>query len=148
METNQMSDSLGTARTSELVTRIVSSYVRQNRVAPADVPTVISVVYQSLVALGKDTKPVQSPAVSVRQSVRPSYVVCFECGAQRKMLRRHLGEVHGLSPVQYRTKWKLSPDHPITAPTYSDERSSFAKRIGLGRGTTRRPRRRQTKRPQ
>jgi predicted transcriptional regulator len=144
VETNLINDS-PTAITSPLVTRIVSSYVRNNRVAPADVAAVIKVVYQSLVALGKDTKPAQLPAVSIRQSVRPSYVVCLECGGRRKMLRKHLREAHGLSPAQYRTKWMLSPDHPITAPAYSDERSSFAKRIGLGRAATRRPSRRLTK---
>ena len=142
-----MSDSSAAATTPPLVSRIVSSYVKKNRVSPADMPTVINTVYQSLIALGKTSEltPTPVPAVSIRQSVRPSYVVCLECGARGQMLRKHLRQTHGLSPAQYRAKWGLSPDHPITAPAYSEQRSAFAKQIGLGRGATRRRRRRQTK---
>ena len=142
-----MSDSAAAATTRPLVSRIISSYVKKNHVPPADIPTVIITVYQSLIALGNELepKPTRAPAVSIRQSVRPSYVVCLECGARGQMLRKHLRQMHGLSPAQYRTQWKLSPDHPITAPAYSKQRSAFAKQIGLGRGATRRRRRRQTK---
>ena len=142
-----MSDSVAAATTQPLVSRIVSSYVKNNHIPPADIPTVINTVYQSLIALGKDLEPepTRAPAVSIRQSVRPGYVVCLECGVRGQILRKHLRKTHGLSPAQYRTKWKLSPDHPITAPAYSKERSAFARQIGFGRGVTRRRRRRQTK---
>jgi predicted transcriptional regulator len=142
-----MGDNPRVATTRPLVSRIVSSYVKKNHVVPADMATVIDIVYQSLIALSKtpETKPTQAPSVSIRQSVRPSHVVCLECGARRRMLRKHLRQTHGLSPAQYRVKWELSPDHPITAPAYSEQRSAFAKEVGLGRGATRRRRRRQTK---
>ena len=123
------------ATTQPLVSRIVGSYVKKNHVPPADLPIVISTVYKSLIALGRVAEPAPTiaPAVSVRQSVRPGYVVCLECGARARMVRKHLRQRHGLSPAQYRSKWSLSPDHPITAPTYSEERSAYAKQIGLGR---------------
>jgi len=125
-----------------LVAEIVSAYVRKNQIAPADIPTLINTVYQSLLAAGKaaEPEPERTPAVPIRQSVRPNYVVCLECGRQAKMLRRHIRN-HGLSAEQYRLKWKLSPDHPLTAPAYSEQRSTLAKKVGLGRGNKgRRPR--------
>jgi len=116
-----------------LVTQIVSSYVKKNHVAPADIPTVINTVHQSLLSLGKAAEPTpQAPAVSIRQSVRPTYVVCLECGARGLMLRRHLRHSHGLNPSEYRAKWGLSPDHPIIAKRYSEQRSVMAKQSGFG----------------
>jgi len=142
-----MSNSAAAATTQPLVSRIVSSYVKNNHIPPADIATVINTVYQSLITLGKDLEPepTRTPAVSIRQSVRPGYVVCLECGVRWQILRKHLRKMHGLSPAQYRAKWKLSPDHPITAPAYSKERSAFARQIGFGLRVTRRRRRRQTK---
>ena len=133
-----MSDNPAVQATQPLVAQIVSGYVRKNQVALADIATVINTVYQSLMSLGKAPEPTpQASAVSIRQSVRPTYVVCLECGRRAKMLRRHLRDIHGLSAEQYRAKWKLSPDHPLTAPAYSERRSSLAKQFGLGRGATR-----------
>jgi predicted transcriptional regulator len=138
-----MSDNPAVQATQSLVTQIVSGYLRKNQVALADISTVINTVYQSLVSLGKAPEPThQAPAVSIRQSVRPQYVVCLECGARGKMLRRHLRQSHGLNADEYRAKWGLSPDHPITAPGYSQARSAFAKQIGLGRRASPRRRRR------
>lgn len=120
--------------TQHLVTQIVSGYVKRNQVAPADISTVINTVYQSLQALGKAPEPpTQAPAVSIRQSVRQGHVVCLECGRRGNVLRRHIKAAHALSPEQYRAKWQLSPDHPLTAPSYSEQRSAMAKRAGLGR---------------
>jgi predicted transcriptional regulator len=104
-----MSDVSSSIITPPLVSLIVSSYVKKNHVAPSDMPAVISTVYASLIKLGKDLEPktTQLSAVSIRQSVRSSYVVCLECGARGKTLRRHLGQAHGLSPAQYRAKWTL-----------------------------------------
>jgi len=138
-----MSDNPPRAATQPLVARIVSSYVKKNQVATADMPGLINTVYQSLIGVGKAPEPApRDPAVPIRQSVRPDYVVCLECGLRAKMLRRHIQTHHGLSAEQYRAKWKLSPDHPITAPAYSEQRSAMAKQLGLGKGTGPRRRRR------
>jgi predicted transcriptional regulator len=131
-----MSDNPAATRTQSLVAQIVSSYVKKNQIAPGDIPALINMVYQSLLAVGKATEPEQprSPAVSIRQSVRPNHVVCLDCGWRGLMLRRHLSGAHRLTPEQYRTRWKLSPDHALTAPAYSERRSTLAKQSGLGRG--------------
>jgi predicted transcriptional regulator len=126
-----------------LVAEIVSSYVKKNQIEPAELPTLITIVYQSLLTAGKAPEPERNrtPAVPIRQSVRPNYIVCLECGQRAKMLRRHLRDTHGLSPEQYRARWRLSSDYPLTAPAYSEQRSAMAKEFGLGRGATgRRPR--------
>ena len=130
-----MSDTQAVATTQPLVSRIVSSYVKKNHVTPADMPTVISIVFNSLIALGRipEPAPVIAPAVSVRQSVRPGYVVCLDCGAKGRMLRKHLGQRHGLTPAQYRAKWNLPADYPMVAPSYAERRSQVAKEFGLGR---------------
>jgi len=87
------------------------------------------------VELGRQTtvEEHRTPAVPVRQSVRPDYVVCLECGYRGQMLRRHLTSRHGLSRLEYLNRWGLSPDHPLTAPAYSEHRSVLAKELGLGR---------------
>jgi predicted transcriptional regulator len=120
----------------ELVATIVSSYVKHNTVSANDLPTIIASVYQALSGLGKPASPAQplTPAVSVRQSVRPDYVVRLECGFRSQSLRRHLRVQHGLERAAYYARWNLPPDHPITAPAYSERRSALAKELGLGRG--------------
>ena len=143
-----MSDNPAPPVIQSLVAEIVSSYVKKNQIAPADMPMLITTVYQSLSAAGKIAEPEaeRTPAVPIRQSVRPQYVVCLDCGWRGKMLRRHVNSGHGLTPEQYRARWGLSPDHALTAPAYSEARSTFAKKLGLGRGSKgRRPSRR--KRP-
>ena len=138
-----MDDNPAVQGTQALVTQIVSSYVKKNQVPLSDISTVINTVSQSLLSLGKALEAApQAPAVPIRQSVRPSYVICLECGARGQMLRKHLRQSHGLNADEYRAKWGLAPDHPITAPAYSEQRSVFAKQIGLGRRTGRRRRRR------
>jgi predicted transcriptional regulator len=115
------------------VAKIVSSYVRKNRVAPADVSALIDTVHQSLLALTKpEPEPNRTPAVSIRRSVTPNYVVCLDCGRRAKTLRRHLQNRHGLTPNEYRARWGLPAAHPLTAPAYSERRSAVAKQIGLG----------------
>src|SRR3954453_17568293 len=92
-----MSDNPAVQATQPLVAQIVSGYVRKNQVALADIATVINTVYQSLMSLGKAPEPIpQASAVSIRQSIRPTYVVCLECGVRGKMLRRHFRQAHGL----------------------------------------------------
>jgi predicted transcriptional regulator len=138
-----MSDNPTAPRTQSLVAEIVSSYVKKNQIAPADLPALINTVYQSLVTAGKATEPepARTPAVSIRQSVRPDYVVCLDCGWRGQMLRRHVKRAHGLTPEQYRARWSLKHGYPLTAPAYAAQRSALAKQMGLGRGAKgRRPR--------
>ena len=136
-----MSDTPGAAPARSLVTKIVSGYVSKNQIVPADMPTLIATVHQSLLSLGKSTEPEpnRSPAVPIRRSVSPNYVVCLagEDATSASPVR------HGLSANQYRVQWKLSPDHPITARAYSERRSAFARQIGLGQKPIGRRRRRQ-----
>jgi predicted transcriptional regulator len=117
-----------------LVAKIVSGYVKKNRIAPADVSALIDTVHQSLLGLTKpvEPEPKRTPAVSIRRSVTPNYVVCLDCGRRAKMLRGHLQSSHGLTPNEYRARWGLPRAHPLTAPAYSERRSALAKKIGLG----------------
>jgi predicted transcriptional regulator len=115
---------------------IVAAYVRRNQIASDQLATLISTVHQALVSLGKpatETAVKRTPAVPIRRSVHRDYVICLECGWRGLMLRGHLTG-HGLSIDQYRARWNLSREHPITAPGYSEQRSNLAKQIGLGRG--------------
>jgi predicted transcriptional regulator len=117
-----------------LVARIVRSYVAQNIIGIDQLASLISTVHRSLSGLGKSapTPGPLVPAVPIRRSVQRDRVVCLECGYRGQVLRRHIRVAHGLEPAQYRVRWKLPPDHPITAPAYSERRSTMAKQIGLG----------------
>lgn len=116
---------------------VVAAYVSNNQVATAQIPEIINNVYNSLVSL--ETKPEEpaveapKPAVAVRKSVTPEYIVCLEDGKKLKMLKRHLRTTYNMSPEEYRAKWNLPPDYPMVAPNYARQRSDFAKKIGLGR---------------
>ncbi len=118
-----------------LTADIVSSHVSNNSVAVSDLPGLIGNVYAALSGLGNTAAPEkvqQEPAVSVRSSVRPDYIVCLEDGKKLKMLKRHLMTSYGLTPDAYRTKWNLPADYPMVAPSYAERRRSLAIRIGLG----------------
>ena len=118
-----------------LVAWIVRSYVAQNTIGIDQLAGLISTVHRSLSGLGKSA-PAPAPlvpAVSIGRSVQRDRVVCLECGFLSQMLRRHIRVVHGLEPAEYRARRKLTANHPITAPAYSEPRSTLAKRIGLGR---------------
>lgn len=117
--------------------QIVAAYVGKNSVAANDIPEVINTVYKSLSVLDRDgsrvgTEP-PKPAINVRHSVTPDYIVCLEDGKKLKMLKRHLRAVYDMTPEEYRVKWGLPADYPMVAPNYAAKRSEFAKRIGLGR---------------
>jgi len=123
----------------ELTADIVAAYVGNNTVALDDLPKLISSVYQSLAAAtngAAEPKPAQAaelkPAVPVRKSITPDYVICLEDGKKFKSLKRHLRTHYDLSPEQYREKWGLPADYPMVAPNYAEARSSLAKKIGLG----------------
>jgi predicted transcriptional regulator len=121
----------------ELTATIVVAYVRHNQIGSDQLAALISTVHQALVNLRKpiaeDNEP-RTPAVPIRRSVHRDYVVCLECGWRAQTLRRHLTTRHGLTVEQYRTRWNLTREHPMTAPGYSERRSGLAKQIGLGRG--------------
>jgi predicted transcriptional regulator len=116
-----------------LVAEIVSSYVAKNSVPVDQVGGLIAAIHQTLSGLGsaEPTPAPLVPAVPVRRSVHPDYVVCLECGFRAKTL--HLRMHHGLEVDAYRARWKLPTDHPTTAPAYSERRSVMAKQLGLGR---------------
>ena len=119
-----------------LIADIVQSYFAKNTVAVDQLASLITTVHPALSGLG--TAPplaakALTPAVPIRRSVQQDRVVCLECGFRAQTLRRHLRLRHGLDVAAYRARWKLSPDHPLTAPAYSERRSTMAKQLGLGR---------------
>src|SRR5438477_6561633 len=116
-------------------TDIVAAYVRHNSIATDQISGLIHAVHSTLNGLGNEAieEPPRVPAVSVRRSVRPDHIICIECGHKGQMLKKHLQSRHGLSVSQYRLRWKLASDHPMTAPNYSEQRSQLAKSTGLGR---------------
>lgn len=119
-----------------LTADIVVAHVGNNSISPADVPELISAVHGALVGLGEAPRPVEEelkPAVSVRSSVKPDYVVCLEDGKKLKMLKRYLRTNYDMSPEDYRAKWNLPRDYPMVAPNYAAQRQALAKKIGLGR---------------
>jgi predicted transcriptional regulator len=129
-----------------MTTDIVSAYVSKNALPAAQIPEVINTVYASLTGLSGPPREAQAepqkPAVPIKKSVTPEYIVCLEDGKKLKMLKRHLRSTYGMTPDDYRTKWGLPPDYPMVAPNYAAQRSEFAKKIGLGRSSGRQPRRR------
>jgi predicted transcriptional regulator len=120
----------------QLVTKIIASYVSHHNVSPEQIPDLINSVHRTFDTLGKPVEPagVLMPAVPLRRSVQRDAVICLECGWKGKMLRRHLSTRHSLTGEQYLKRWGLPSDHPLTAPIYSEQRSSLAKELGLGRG--------------
>src|SRR5215471_14499021 len=119
-----------------LVAEIVAAYLGRNQIAADQLPVLIATVHQTLGGLGEPApEPVveRTPAVSARRSVHRDYVTCMDCGYRGQMLKRHLTAAHGLTVEGYRTRWNLPGEHPMTAPVYSESRSTWAKRLGLGR---------------
>jgi predicted transcriptional regulator len=118
-----------------LTTEIVAAHVSNNTVALGELPHLINQVYNSLATIGTaPAEPAQKPqpAVSVRKSVQPDYIVCLEDGKKLKMLKRHLKTAYNMSPEEYRERWGLAADYPMVAPNYARQRSRLAKEIGLG----------------
>src|SRR5882762_6857579 len=125
---------------------VVAAYVSNNTLATAQLADVIHAVYNSLRGLeGQVAEPPAEPlkpAVPIRKSITPDFLVCLEDGKKLKMLKRHLRSTYNLTPDEYRAKWGLPADYPMVAPNYAEQRSEFAKKIGLGRGTGRQSTRR------
>jgi predicted transcriptional regulator len=132
-----MSDSSNLQETFITLTAdIVAAHVSNNSVAVADIPALINNVHNALAGLGGPVVvPVEKkdPAVSIRSSIKPDYIVCLEDGKKLKMLKRHLMTHYSLTPDQYRAKWGLSADYPMVAPNYAETRRMLAVKIGLGR---------------
>ncbi len=123
-----------------LTTEIVAAHLANNTVPAIEIPFLIERIYKSLSTLGVDTPtPVMNadrpqPAVPIRKSVMPDYIICLEDGKKLKMLKRHLKTAYSMTPEQYRERWGLPNDYPMVAPNYAKTRSRLAKDIGLGTG--------------
>lgn len=119
----------------ELTVKIVSSHVANNPVTSEDLPSMIKRVYEALRGAGAvEAEPERpQPAVPIKRSIFPDYIVCLEDGKKLKMLKRHLQSAYGMSPEQYRERWGLPADYPLVAPNYAERRSHLAREIGLGR---------------
>ena len=119
-----------------LTADIVAAHVSNNSVAVSDIPTLITNVHLALSGLGTPAAPALvklEPAVSIRSSIKPDYIICLEDGKKLKMLKRHLMTSFGMTPDDYRAKWNLPADYPMVAPNYAETRRTLAKQIGLGR---------------
>src|SRR5690348_11847486 len=129
-----------------MTTDVVAAYVSNNTLPTGQLADVIASVYSSLRALDHSLIDGRGdglrPAVPVRKSITPDYLICLEDGKKLKMLKRHLRSTYGLTPDAYRAKWGLPADYPMVAPNYAEQRSAFAKKIGLGRGAGRQSARR------
>ena len=130
-DTNEISETLIT-----LTADIVAAHVSNNSVSVSDLPTLIANVHGALAGLGSkasvEDAPLE-PAVYIRASIKPDYIICLEDGKKLKMLKRHLMTHYGMTPEDYRAKWNLPKDYPMVAPNYAEQRRSLAVKIGLGR---------------
>ena len=125
-----------------LTADVVAAYVSNNIVPTGQLADLIHSVYSSLRGLDGVSPPEPKaepvkPAVSIKKSITPDFLICLEDGKKLKMLKRHLRSTYNMTPDEYRTKWGLAPDYPMVAPNYAEQRSQFAKKIGLGRATGR-----------
>jgi predicted transcriptional regulator len=122
----------------ELAAEIVAAFVSNNPLPKSDLPALIHAMHEAVASLSTEAKSAlpqieaKEPAVPIRKSITPDFLICLEDGKRFKSLRRHLGTL-GLTPHQYREKWKLPSDYPMVAPNYAAQRSAMAKKIGLGR---------------
>ena len=119
----------------ELTADIVTAHLRGNTVAASDVPALVGKVHAALARQGprQGTANREEPAVPVRSSVKPDYLVCLEDGKKMKLLKRYLMTNYGMTPEDYRRKWDLPADYPMVAPNYARRRSELAKALGLGK---------------
>ena len=137
-----MSDSSAATNYIQLTAEIVSAYVSNNTVSASDIPALISQVHSALSrvsgAPGEPAAEPLKPAVAVKKSITPEYIVCLEDGKKFKSLKRHLRTQYNMTPEQYRDKWGLPADYPMVAPNYAAARSELAKQMGLGQQRRRR----------
>ncbi len=128
----------------EATSRIVATHVSNNAVATTDLPRLIITVHQALTDLGEKPLSPAAPAVPIKKSVRPDYIICLDDGKKFKMLKGHLRAAYDMSTEEYRAKWNLPSDYPMVAPKHAEYRSELAKKIGLGRKRGRKARVRRT----
>ncbi len=136
-----MEDNFPGRENSELLrmtSEVVAAYVGNNHIATEDLPNLIGDVFRSISQLSSEdeaSEPVepQKPAVPIRRSITPDYLICLEDGKKLKMLKRYLRSRYNMTPEEYRAKWKLASDYPMVAPNYAKQRSDFAMKIGLGK---------------
>ncbi len=133
-----MPESQNDSSSLESVSKIVSAYVSKNSLPPGDLPHLIKTVHEALMRPDQAASSRPEPAVPIKKSVKPDYVICLEDGRKLKMLKRHLRTAYNMSPDEYRQRWGLPSDYPMVAPKYAATRSELAKKIGLGRKTGRR----------
>jgi len=131
-----MTESISREELLALTSEIVSSYVANNTLPANEIPAVIEQVFKTLSNVDQDAgihadRP--KPAVPIKKSITPEYIVCLEDGKQLKMLKRHLKTAYDMSPEEYRERWGLPADYPMVAPEYAKKRSALAKDIGLGK---------------
>jgi len=135
--TEETSEKLGHGDMLKMTAEVVSAFVGNNALPATQIPDVIRTVYTSLNALegaeAEARRETPKPAVPIRRSVTPDFIVCLEDGRKLKMLKRHLRTTYNMTPDEYRAKWGLPSDYPMVAPNYARQRSEFAKKIGLGR---------------
>ena len=128
----------------EMTADIVSAYVGNNSVTAADLPSLIQSVHRALAAIASGSEAAEvapkEPAVPVRRSITPDFLICLEDGRKFKSLKRHLRTKYNMSPEEYRAKWGLAKDYPMVAPNYAKARSDLAKQMGLGQGGRQAPR--------
>jgi predicted transcriptional regulator len=133
---DSMNESAEAANFVELAADIVSAYVSNNSVSAGDLPTIINEVHAALMRVSSGGSEPQAeapkPAVAVKRSITPDFIVCLEDGKKFKSLKRHLRTQYNLSPEEYREKWGLPSDYPMVAPNYAAARSELAKKMGLG----------------
>jgi predicted transcriptional regulator len=123
-----------------LTAEIVAAHVSNNTVPLADLPALIQQVFQTLsnIGTGATEQPRPEPAVPVKKSVLPDYIICLEDGKKLKMLKRHLKTAYNMTPEKYRERWGLPSDYPMVAPNYAKQRSQLARELGLGTKAKRR----------
>jgi predicted transcriptional regulator len=144
MQEGSMSDETADAASPtallELTTTIVSAYAAKTKLSPSELVGVIGSISRALAGIGAQPNELAKaeliPAVPIKKSVTPDYVICLEDGKKLKMMRRHLMSTYQMTPEQYRTKWNLPKDYPMVAPSYARTRSELAKKIGLGQRTS------------
>ncbi len=132
---DQKDDALSSEELLALTSEIVAAHVSNNTVAVADLPGLIEQVYKTLSSVGGAGEAAvdrPTPAVPIRKSITPDYIICLEDGKKLKMLKRHLKTAYNMTPDEYRERWGLPSDYPMVAPNYAKQRSKLAKQIGLG----------------
>ena len=130
-----MSEQVSREELLALTTEIVSSYVGNNNVPADEIPNVIEQVFKGLSNVSGEnvlTGDRPQPAVPIKRSVTPDFIICLEDGKKLKMLKRHLKTAYNMTPEEYRERWGLPADYPMVAPSYAEKRSKLAKDIGLG----------------